>query len=175
MNHTSIARTACGAMVLAALLASAACGGSGEAAQRQTLGQAPQAEGGQAAAPADGPLVVVYKTPTCGCCRKWVDHMQANGFRVEVHDVPNTAPKRAEWGVPESLGSCHTAKVEGYALEGHVSADDVKRLLAEKPQVAGIAAPGMPMGSPGMEGPVKDRYDVVAFTKDGQTSVFASH
>jgi hypothetical protein len=175
MNPVSIARTALGAATLAALLASAACGGSGEAASRQTLGQPPQAGGAQAAAPADGPLLVVYKTPTCGCCRKWVDHMQANGFRVEVHDVPNTAPKRAEWGVPVSLGSCHTAQVGGYTLEGHVPAEDVKRLLAEKPAVAGLAVPGMPMGSPGMEGPVQDRYDVVAFTKDGQTSVFASH
>ena len=112
-----------------------------------------------------------------GCCTKWVEHMQAAGFRVEVHDVEDAAelqPVKTELGVPGHLNSCHTAKVEGYALEGHIPADVVKRLLQEKPAVAGLAVPGMPAGSPGMEGPYTERYDIIAFRKDGQTSVYAS-
>lgn len=125
---------------------------------------------------ATGEEVVAYKDPNCGCCGKWAEHMRANGFKVkEVKSTTMGAVKR-EAGVPPALGSCHTAKVGGYVIEGHVPAADVKRLLAEKPKVVGLSAPGMPMGSPGMEGPYPaDRYDVVAFDAQGKTQVFASH
>ena len=122
-----------------------------------------------------GETLVVYKSPTCGCCKEWVKHLQQNGYRVEVHEQYNVTPVKNELGVPPSLRSCHTARVGGYVIEGHVPAADIARLLKEKPAIAGLAAPGMPMGSPGMEGPRKDPYDVIAFGANGRTSVFASH
>jgi hypothetical protein len=123
-----------------------------------------------------GDEVVVYKDPNCGCCGAWAEHMRTNGFSVkEIATTEMDAVKR-EAGVPQALGSCHTAKVGGYIVEGHVPAADVKRLLADKPKVAGIAAPGMPMGSPGMEGPYPaDRYEVHSFDAQGSTGVFARH
>jgi hypothetical protein len=117
--------------------------------------------------------LVVYKSPSCGCCKKWVQHMQENGFSVEVHEQYNVTPKKDEYGVPRRLRSCHTAKVGGYVVEGHVPADVVKRLLEEKPTITGVAVPGMPMGSPGMEGPRKDPYEVIAFREDGGARVYA--
>lgn len=119
--------------------------------------------------------VVVYKSPTCGCCGQWVEHMKENGFSVEVHDQSNLAPIKSELGVPGRFQSCHTAMVDGYVIEGHVPASDVKRLLKEKPDVTGLAAPGMPMGSPGMDGPRKDPYDVLLFKRNGVTQVYAHH
>lgn len=119
--------------------------------------------------------VVVYKSPSCGCCKEWVNHLQENGFSVEVHDQRDMNPVKAEMGVPRHLQSCHTAKVGDYVIEGHVPADDIKRLLEEKPAIAGLSAPGMPMGSPGMEGPRKDPYDVLTFQRGGKTTVFSSH
>jgi hypothetical protein len=127
------------------------------------------------AAPQDSPLVVVYKSPTCGCCAKWVDHMREAGFRLEVHDVDNLTSIKAQHGVAVDLQSCHTALVDGYVLEGHVPAEVVRRFLAERPMFAGLAVPGMPMGSPGMEGPYKERYDVIAFRRDGTRQVYSSH
>jgi len=119
--------------------------------------------------------VEIWKTPTCGCCHLWVEHMKASGFKPTVHDVPDTTPYRAKVGVPSSLASCHTAVVAGYALEGHVPADLIRKAIKEKAKIAGLAVPGMPMGSPGMEqGTRKDRYDVIAFMKDGKTSVYAT-
>ena len=122
--------------------------------------------------------IVVYKTPTCGCCGMWVEHMRQNGFQPEVHDV-SAAQVRAvskAAGLSEEGSSCHTAKIGNYIVEGHVPASDVQRMLKEKPAVAGIAAPGMPVGSPGMEmGGRTPRYDVVSFTKDGTTKVYATH
>ena len=118
--------------------------------------------------------VTVYRSPTCGCCTKWVDHMQEAGFEVELHEVSDvTAIKRMN-GLPARLASCHTALVGGYLVEGHVPAVEVKRLLAEKPKIAGLAVPEMPIGSPGMEMPgVKAKpYDVLAFDSDGRTEVF---
>lgn len=128
---------------------------------------------GGAAAPKPVP-VTVYKSPTCGCCGKWVEHMRANGFDVTVNDMPDVAPVKDKRGVPSTLRSCHTAIVGDYAIAGHVPADVVKRLLKEKPNAAGIAVPGMPMGSPGMEGASKDAYNVVLFDKAGKTSVYAT-
>ena len=129
---------------------------------------------GLAAQPAK-PTVLVYKTPTCGCCTKWVEHLQANGFAVETQHRDDLSAIRQQHKVPVQVTSCHTALVGSYIVEGHVPAADVKKLLAQKPAVKGIAVPGMPMGSPGMEGPNPQKYDTVAFTADGKTSVFASH
>lgn len=124
---------------------------------------------------ADGEMVM-YKDPNCGCCGKWADHMREHGFSVKEISTTEMALVKSEAGVPRALGSCHTATVGGYVVEGHVPASDVKRLLAEKPAVVGISAPGMPLGSPGMEGPYEpDRYDVVSFDADGNTRVFSSH
>jgi hypothetical protein len=124
------------------------------------------------------PSAVVYKTSTCGCCSLWVDHLKANGFQVEAKDV-SAAEVRAvskAAGLSDDGTSCHTAKIGNYVVEGHVPASDIQRMLKEKPAIAGIAAPGMPLGSPGMEqGNMKQPYDVIAFTKDGKTSVFAKH
>ena len=119
------------------------------------------------------PEVTVYKSPTCGCCKKWVDHLRANGFTVRANDVTDVDAYKTRYGVPAALGSCHTAVVGGYAIEGHVPADLIHRLLKEKPKVVGLAVPGMPMGSPGMEGPTAERYEVLSFTRDGTTRVFA--
>lgn len=122
--------------------------------------------------------VVVYKSPTCGCCTLWVEHLRTNGFQVQAHNVSDTqlAAVEREAGIGDDLVSCHTAKVGGYVVEGHVPAADIERMLKERPAIAGIAAPGMPMGSPGMEqGGRKDAYNVIAFTKDGKKSVFAKH
>lgn len=120
--------------------------------------------------------VVMYKDPNCGCCGKWAEHMREHGFQVnEVISTRMGAIKR-EAGVPRALGSCHTAAVGGYVVEGHVPAADVRRMLAAKPTIKGIAAPGMPLGSPGMEGPYPaEQYDVISFDGKGSTAVFASH
>lgn len=132
----------------------------------------------QARAAAPKPLVEVWKDPNCGCCHDWIAHMEGAGFAVKVHDTGNTAA-RAALGMPQVLGSCHTAKVQGYVIEGHVPAADVKRLLADKPQALGLAVPGMPVGSPGMDGPVyggrRDPYSVLLVRKDGSTQVFSRH
>lgn len=119
------------------------------------------------------PTVLVYKTPTCGCCNGWIDHLQAAGFTVDARDVRDIMTVKQDGGVPVSMSSCHTAIVDGYVVEGHVPAEQVKRLLAERPEVAGIAVPGMPVGSPGMEGPNAKPYQVLSFTHDGQAEVFA--
>lgn len=120
------------------------------------------------------PVIDVYKSATCGCCTAWITHLRANGFKVNAHNVLNTAAYRAKLGVPSSLGSCHTGTTGGYALEGHVPASDIKRLLAEKPRAQGLAVPGMPMGSPGMEvaGEPADAYDVLLFQTDGKSVVY---
>lgn len=116
-------------------------------------------------------FVEVWKTPTCGCCAEWVDHLKENGFTVKVNDVSNTDSFRAALGMPQEYGSCHSARVGGYAVEGHVPADDIKKLLAEKPDAVGLAVPAMPMGSPGMEHPdfpeKRAEYDVLLVKKGG--------
>ena len=122
--------------------------------------------------------ITIYKSPTCGCCAKWVDHMRAAGFATTVRDTPDMDPVKRREGVPKDLESCHTALVGAYVVEGHVPAADVLRLLRERPAgVRGVAAPGMPAGSPGMEmGGQVDRYEVIAFHRDGKTRrVFAQH
>ncbi len=116
--------------------------------------------------------LVVYKTPTCGCCAKWVDHMKAAGYDVEVHDVDDLSAIKHAKHVPVGARSCHTAVVGGYTIEGHVPASYVDKLLAEKPEITGVAVPGMPMGSPGMEGAYRDSYDILAFNEAGRTAVY---
>lgn len=118
------------------------------------------------------PVINVYKSVTCGCCEGWVKHLRENGFRVEAHDVANPSDMREKMGMPDKLGSCHTAVVDGYAIEGHVPAADIKRLLAAKPKAKGLAVPAMPLGSPGMEGPRKDAYDVYLVLPDGSPRVY---
>lgn len=120
--------------------------------------------------------VQVYKNPSCGCCTAWVDHLKAAGFAVDVTEVDDTAAVRKRLGMPDRLAGCHTGIVEGYALEGHVPAADVKRLLASRPQAVGLAVPGMPVGSPGMEyGDRKDRYQVILVDRKGRETVFATY
>lgn len=119
--------------------------------------------------------VVVYRSPACGCCGAWAEHLREGGFEVRERNRTDMAEVKAELGVPDDLYSCHTAVVDGYVLEGHVPASDLRRLLAERPDVAGLAVPGMPTGSPGMEGPDPDRYAVVAFDGAGGRTVFARH
>ena len=129
-----------------------------------------------ALAKASLPLVEVYKNPDCGCCGAWVEHLKAAGFPVKVIETADTGPVRRRHGIPDAFGSCHTGVVAGYALEGHVPAGDVKRLLASKPAAAGLSVPGMPVGSPGMEvGSRKDPFQVLLIDKAGRSSVFASY
>lgn len=122
--------------------------------------------------PADEANITVYKSPTCGCCIKWVDHLKDNGFTVDVRERRNMQPVKKEFGVDSQYQSCHTATIDGYVIEGHVPASDIKRLLTEKTNIKGLVVPGMPMGSPGMEGPRTDRYSVLAIDHDGQPSVY---
>lgn len=123
-----------------------------------------------------GTTVQVFKTPTCGCCHLWVKHLEANGFTTKVTDMEDLSGIKKKYGVPAKANSCHTAVVDGYTLEGHVPAAEVKRLLKEKPALAGLAVPGMPVGSPGMEyGKTVQPYNVMSFDKTGQLKVFASY
>lgn len=125
------------------------------------------------------PSVEVYKDPTCGCCSKWIEHLQGHGFTAKVieTDKDKLEALKASRGIPQKARSCHTAIVGAYVVEGHVPAADVQRLLKERPAIVGIAVPGMPIGSPGMEVPgmKAQSFDVIAFGKDGSTRVFASH
>jgi hypothetical protein len=125
------------------------------------------------------PVVQVWKSPDCGCCGDWVVHLERNGFRVVVHDVGNVAMMRERLGMPARFGSCHTATVGGYVLEGHVPAREVHRLLKEQPAAIGLAVPGMPVGSPGMDGDIyggrKDPYDVLLVQRDGGARAFESY
>jgi hypothetical protein len=124
------------------------------------------------------PLVEVWKDPECGCCKDWVAHLVKSGFDVKVNETGNNAARSA-LGIPASLGSCHTAKVDGYAFEGHVPAKEMKRILRERPKAVGLAVPGMPVGSPGMDGAIykgrKDPYDVLLILQDQSTSVYQSY
>ena len=117
--------------------------------------------------------VEVYKDPACGCCSKWIDHLRSHGFTARAIDTDKMDQIKTSRGVPRQARSCHTAIVGGYVVEGHVPAADIQRLLKERPAILGIAVPGMPIGSPGMEGSRNDPYDVVAFSADGTTAVFA--
>jgi hypothetical protein len=118
--------------------------------------------------------ITTYKSPTCGCCQKWIDILRADGFDVQVEDMPDVTPVKAQHAIPPRLWSCHTSVIEGYAVEGHVPPDLIRRMVQERPAFAGIAVPGMPVGSPGMEqGTEKEPYQVVSFTRDGSLAVYA--
>ena len=121
------------------------------------------------------PTVEVYKTPACSCCVKWVNHLRNNGFRVSTTDLDNLDAVKAKYGVPADFGSCHTATVSGYVVEGHVPASDIRRLLKERPKIAGLAVPSMPAGSPGMEvvGRKVQPYRVLTFDKNGSSTIYA--
>lgn len=121
--------------------------------------------------------IEVWKSPDCGCCNAWIDHLKAAGFKVKANNVGDVDAARKRNGVPQALGACHTARVGGYAIEGHVPAADIKRLLKERPKAAGLAVPGMPLGSPGMESPDgrAQPYDVLLFRGDGSRKAFTSY
>ncbi len=118
-------------------------------------------------------VITVYKDAGCQCCVKWVKHLSANGFVVSPNDVQNMDEIKRTMNVPKALESCHTAVVDRYVIEGHVPADVIKKFLAEKPSAHGLAVPGMPIGSPGMEGGTAERYNVLAFERNGTTRVYA--
>lgn len=129
------------------------------------------------AAPAfagDKPLVTVYKSPTCGCCSKWMTHLEENGFAVKGVDT-DMGPIKKKYSVPAKLSSCHTGVVDGYVVEGHVPAKEIKKLLKERPKVTGLAVPGMPIGSPGMEGLFTQDYEVLTFDAQGKTTVYGKY
>ena len=170
----------------ALLGATAGCSASDQGSPvAATAAVAPAAASGQNPAAADAgpaiaaalPVVLVHKTPTCGCCGAWVEHMRAAGFPVQVEERADLEPVRQRLGVPYGKGSCHTAQVGGYFVEGHVPADDVKRLLAERPRARGLVVPGMPLGSPGMETPDGrvQPYTVERVEPDGTTTAYARH
>lgn len=124
---------------------------------------------------AQGAAVEVYKSPHCGCCGKWVEHLRQSGFDVKPHDVADVPAVRKKVGMPDRLGSCHTARIGGYVVEGHVPAADIRRLLQEKPQALGLSVPSMPPGSPGMESSKPIPYQTLLVRSDGSTRVFARH
>ncbi|MEW6416257.1 MAG: DUF411 domain-containing protein [Pseudomonadota bacterium] len=122
------------------------------------------------------PVIDVYKSPTCGCCVKWIEHLKSNGFTVRSHDTLDVTQHKQRLGVPAGYGACHTAVVNGYVIEGHVPARDIKRLLREKPLARGLAVPGMPVGSPGMEqGNHMEPYEVILLDKRGAARTFTSY
>lgn len=121
------------------------------------------------------PEVEVWKDPNCGCCTAWIAHLRDAGFTVSAHNVRGTAAAREKLGMPQRYGACHTAKVGRYVVEGHVPASDIKRLLEQNPDAVGLAVPGMPAGSPGMEGPPPQRYQTLLIDRSGQATVFAEH
>lgn len=164
-------------MVLAAASALPACAQGSGPAPAAPAEAAPVASPAATAAEAALPLVVVHKSPTCGCCGLWVEHMREAGFPVEVRDTHALHGVKEQLGIPTGKASCHTAEIDGYVVEGHVPADDVKRLLAERPDARGLVLPGMPLGSPGMEAPDGrvQPYTVELLARDGSTSPFATH
>jgi hypothetical protein len=160
--------------VLPALLA--ACGGDAAAARASSATVETPAAAAVTVRDSAAPLAVVYKSASCGCCKAWVAHMAEHGFRTEAHDTEAMDSVKQAAGVPAALRSCHTAHVGGYVIEGHVPAEAVQRLLREHPSdVAGLAVPGMVTGSPGMDGPYPEHYQVIAFGRDGATHVYEQH
>lgn len=157
-------RTKTTSALAAAVLLMAGCGGpSGSGTQSA-----------EAAVPDPSlPEVVVYKSASCGCCNGWVEHLRQAGFRVDARNMTDLRGVNRDAGVPDELLSCHMALVDGYVVEGHVPADQIKRMLADRPDIIGISAPGMPVGSPGMEGPGARPYQVIAFDHQGGKSVYA--
>ncbi len=131
--------------------------------------------GAFAAGAAQATEVTVYKSPTCGCCTSWVKHMEVNGFKVKAQNVMDMDAVKRRHGVSPNLASCHTALIDGYVIEGHVPASDIRRLLKERPKVKGLAVPGMPQSAPGMDSPIKQPYQTLSFDGSGHLQVFANH
>ena len=157
--------------MLIAALVSAAC--AKENPQADTTRVASVAATPVAATPAAVRNIKVYKDPNCGCCKEWIRHLEQNGFTVEVVDMPDLSAVKTKYGVSSELQACHTGVIGDYVVEGHVPADLIVKMLEEKPAIAGLAVPGMPAGSPGMEGASKERYDVLTFDRAGRTAVYA--
>jgi len=162
-------------LTVAAGLALAACGNA-DAAPEPNAPPSVDAQPATASVSSSQPLpaIVVYKTEGCGCCNGWVEHLQAAGFEVDARNVTDLMAIKRDAGVPASNSSCHTALVDGYVVEGHVPGDVIKRLLAERPEIAGIAVPGMPTGSPGMAGPGAKPYEVLTFDRQGRNTVYTT-
>jgi hypothetical protein len=119
------------------------------------------------------PTITVYRDPSCSCCEGWINHLSAQGFRLETIETPDVEPLKQQYGIPTELQSCHTATVDGYVLEGHVPVEDIKRMLADHPAIVGLAVPGMPVGTPGMESDDQhDSFNVMTFDQQGTTTVF---
>lgn len=158
------------------LLAACAAPASDQAAGEQAR-TSEQAAGEQVTAAQATREMIVYRSPTCGCCSDWVGYMQQHGYTVTVEDVQDLAALKAEHNVPSALQSCHTAVIDGYVIEGHVPVEDIERLLTERPAVVGIGVPGMPVGSPGMEvdGVAPQPFDVMTFDVSGATEVYSSY
>lgn len=177
---TFIERTAIATGVLACALPLGACAREASNAAADAVAPAPDTESQPAANPAAAralPVAVVHKSPTCGCCGSWVEHLRHAGFRVEVHDTDDLHPIKERLGVPYGKASCHTAEIGGYVVEGHVPADDIKRLLRDRPRARGLVLPGMPLGSPGMEVPdgTVQPYTVELVMPDGTSVPYAAH
>lgn len=170
-NHHELRKGFLESLIVSVAVTITACGPSAE----EQAGTPPSDSA--TAAQTSAAELVVYKSPTCGCCKSWVEHMQKAGYRVVVHDTDDLTPIKQRYGVPQGLQSCHTALIGGYVVEGHVPAVDVQRLLRERPDIAGVAVAGMPVGSPGMEVPglPAQPYTVTAFEREGQHSAFARH
>lgn len=161
-------------LVFATLLAAALASGCAPTTQSSAAALVPV----QAPVASEGlPVALVHRSPACGCCALWVDHLKQAGFRVQVRSAEDLTPVKQRLGVPFGKGSCHTAEIGGYFIEGHVPAGDIKRLLAEKPHAKGLVLPGMPMGSPGMEGPEGSArpYTVELVARDGSSSPYERH
>jgi len=162
---------------LSAITFLAACGNA-DAAPAQSAsvdsdGPTPVATAIAADTDQELPAVVVYKSPTCGCCNGWIEHLRAAGFTVDARDVNDLMSVKLDAGVPGPLVTCHTALIDGYVVEGHVPVEAIQQMLADRPDIAGIGVPGMPVGSPGMEGPNPQPYQVIAFDDEGNLSVYA--
>lgn len=182
--HATAARSL--ALLLGATIL-VACAGSGDASTTDestatppsSAGGAPGAQTQAATLASAGAIdtlaVATWKTPTCGCCSQWVEYMRKHGYRVSATDVANVAPVKRQHGLPEDMESCHTSLIGGYVVEGHVPVEDIRRMLAERPDIIGIAAPGMPQGSPGMETGIVQKYNVMAIGKDGSKKVWSAH
>lgn len=162
---------------LSAIAFLAACGNADAAPNQTPSGAldspAPVAASAASTTAQDLPPVVVYKSATCGCCNGWVEHLRAAGFTVDARNVNDLMSVKLDAGVPDPMVTCHTALIDGYVVEGHVPVEQIERMLAERPDIAGIGVPGMPVGSPGMEGPNAQPYQVVAFDQSGDMSVYA--
>ena len=166
------------ALIVAVTVGLAACSKEPSRSQNETVAAAPAPTGDAnavALASSNSELIPikVYKDPNCGCCKEWVKHLEANGFKVETMDMPDLSLLKQKNGVKPEIQACHTAIVGGYVVEGHVPADIIKKMLKEKPAIAGLAVPGMPQGSPGMDGGTRERYNVLTFDRAGRTTVYA--